>query len=80
MHTEDSINNLGTDTIKTNDAHKQNVSEKNKEPEKNKAFALRISSKTMSIIEKWAADEFRSTNGQIQWIIEDAIRRYKRNK
>lgn len=51
-----------------------------KEPEKNKAFALRISPKTMSIIEKWAADEFRSINGQIQWIIEDAIRRYKRNK
>ena len=29
----------------------------------------------MDAIEKWAADEFRSTNGQLQWIIADALRR-----
>jgi hypothetical protein len=37
----------------------------------------------MSAIEKWAADEFRSTNGQLQWIISEALRksgRLKKNK
>ena len=29
----------------------------------------------MEAIEKWAADEFRSINGQLQWIIADALRR-----
>ena len=30
---------------------------------------------TMDAIEQWAADEFRSTNGQLQWIIAEALRR-----
>ncbi len=29
----------------------------------------------MAAIEKWAADEFRSTNGQLQWIISEALRK-----
>jgi hypothetical protein len=29
----------------------------------------------MVALEKWAADEFRSTNGQLQWIIAEALRR-----
>jgi hypothetical protein len=29
----------------------------------------------MDAIEQWAADEFRSTNGQLQWIIAEALRR-----
>ena len=29
-------------------------------------------------IEAWAADEFRSTNGQLQWIITEALRKAKR--
>ena len=36
---------------------------------------LRIDSETMSAIEAWAADEFRSTNGQLQWIISEALRK-----
>ena len=32
----------------------------------------------MSAIEKWAADEFRSTNGQLQWIITEALRKARR--
>lgn len=43
-----------------------------------KGFLLRIDPETMSLIEKWAADEFRSVNGQLQWIINDALTRYKR--
>lgn len=47
---------------------------------KTKSFVLRIDSKTFEAVEKWAADEFRSTNGQLQWIIEDALRRSSRLK
>ena len=45
---------------------------------KTKNFILRIDSDTMDAIEAWAADEFRSTNGQLQWIITEALRRAKR--
>lgn len=34
--------------------------------EKTKPFVLRLDSATMAAVEKWAADEFRSTNGQLQ--------------
>lgn len=43
-----------------------------------KSFILRIDSETMGAIEAWAADEFRSTNGQLQWIITEALRKAKR--
>ena len=40
-----------------------------------KSFVLRVDAETMAAIEKWAADEFRSTNGQLQWIISEALRK-----
>ena len=45
---------------------------------KTKSFIHRIDADTMSAIEAWAADEFRSTNGQLQWIITEALRKAKR--
>lgn len=45
-----------------------------------KSFVLRIDTATMDAIEAWAADEFRSTNGQLQWIIAEALRRSGRVK
>ncbi len=45
---------------------------------KTKSFILRVDSDTMDAIEAWAADEFRSTNGQLQWIITEALRRARR--
>lgn len=48
--------------------------------EKNKSFILRIDSETMNAIEAWAADEFRSTNGQIQWILNEALKKAGRLK
>lgn len=38
-----------------------------------KAFALRLDERMMKSIEKWASDEFRSTNGQLEWIIREAL-------
>lgn len=48
--------------------------------EKNKTFVLRIDAQTMEALETWAEDEFRSINGQLQWIIADALRRSGRLK
>lgn len=45
-----------------------------------KSFVLRMDAETMEAIEKWAADEFRSTNGQLQWIIAEALRKSGRMK
>lgn len=51
-----------------------------KKENKNKSFILRIDSDTMDAVEKWAADEFRSINGQLQWIISEALRKNGRLK
>ena len=40
-----------------------------------KSFVLRINGETMSALKKWAADEFRSVNGQLEYIITDALRK-----
>ena len=45
---------------------------------KKKAFALRMNEDMMKSIEKWAADEFRSTNGQIEWMLMQALKDAKR--
>jgi len=45
-----------------------------------KSFALRIDSETMKAIEKWAADEFRSVNGQIEWMLSASLKEAKRLK
>lgn len=51
-----------------------------KKENKNKSFILRIDSDTMDAVEKWAADEFRSINGQLQGIISEALRKNGRLK
>ena len=45
-----------------------------------KNFVLRVDAETMDALEKWAADEFRSINGQLQWIIAEALRKSWRMK
>jgi hypothetical protein len=40
-----------------------------------KPFVLRIDQEKLKALEKWAADEFRSTNGQIEYIIDQALRK-----
>lgn len=40
-----------------------------------KSFVLRVDAETMDAIEAWAADEFRRINGQLQWIIAEALRK-----
>jgi hypothetical protein len=45
-----------------------------------KSFVIRIDPDKLSAIEKWASDEFRSTNGQIEWILDQALRKSGRTK
>ena len=51
-----------------------------KEKDAVKSFVLRVDPETMAALERWAADEFRSTNGQLQWIINEALRKSGRLK
>ncbi|MDE6650634.1 MAG: Arc family DNA-binding protein [Muribaculaceae bacterium] len=46
----------------------------------NKGFLLRLDAEMMEQVEKWAAQEFRSVNGQIQWIIAESLKRHGRMK
>jgi len=45
---------------------------------KKKAFALRINEDMIKAIEKWASDEFRSTNGQIEWMLMQSLKKAQR--
>jgi hypothetical protein len=46
---------------------------------KNKNFVLRVDAVTMAALEKWAADEFRSVNGQIAYILDQALKKSGRS-
>ncbi len=39
-----------------------------------KAFVLRIDENIYKSLEKWAADEFRSVNGQIEWLLQTQLK------
>ncbi|MGN6615593.1 MAG: hypothetical protein ACTHJ5_00330 [Ilyomonas sp.] len=39
-----------------------------------KSFVLRIDEYTYTALEKWAADEFRSVNGQIEFLLDKALK------
>ncbi|MDF2381005.1 hypothetical protein JMG10_06000 [Nostoc ellipsosporum NOK] len=45
-----------------------------------KSFVLRIDSETYKALERWAADEFRSVNGQIEWILHQQLKEAGRLK
>lgn len=42
---------------------------------KKKSFVLRIDEEMLAAVEQWAADEFRSTNGQLEWLIAEALKK-----
>jgi len=44
-----------------------------------KAFALRINQEMLKELEAWATDEFRSTNGQIEYLLHEALRARRKN-
>jgi hypothetical protein len=40
-----------------------------------KSFPLRIDPKLYEVLEQWAADEFRSVNAHIEYLLREAVRR-----
>ncbi|MGA2406512.1 MAG: Arc family DNA-binding protein [Bacteroidales bacterium] len=45
-----------------------------------KPFVLRVDPEKLKALEKWAADEFRSINGQIEYILDQALKKSGRWK
>ena len=45
-----------------------------------KNFVLRLDEDVYKALEKWAGDEFRSVNGQIEWLIDAALKKAGRKK
>lgn len=45
-----------------------------------KSFVLRIDEDSYKLLEKWAADNFRSVNGQIEWLIHQQLKEAGRLK
>ena len=45
-----------------------------------KPFVLRLDAELLKAVEKWASDEFRSTNGQLEWIVTKALKESGRVK
>jgi hypothetical protein len=39
-----------------------------------KSFVIRIDNETYKALEKWATDDFRSVNGQIEWILDRSLK------
>lgn len=48
--------------------------------EERKAFLLRLPPDLWKDLEKWAADELRSVNAQIEYVLRDAVRARKKNR
>ena len=45
-----------------------------------KPFLLRLSPEMMDELSRWAKDDLRSVNAQIEFLLRDAIRRRRRRK
>ena len=43
-----------------------------------KSFALRIDSKTLDLMQRWAKDDLRSLNAQIEFVLREALRKARR--
>jgi hypothetical protein len=39
-----------------------------------KSFLLRIDETTLDLLKRWADDEFRSLNGQIEYLLREALK------
>lgn len=49
------------------------------EKEEKKQIPLRVSAKLFNAIADWAEDDFRSINGQIEYLLTECVRQRKKN-
>ena len=47
---------------------------------KKKPFVLRLQPEMLEALERWAGDEFRSTNGQIEYLLSQVLKKAGRVK
>jgi len=47
--------------------------------EERKAFLLRVDPELWSELETWAADELRSVNGQVEYVLRQAVQKRKKS-
>ncbi len=45
-----------------------------------KGFLLRLNPEMLAELERWAQDEFRSVNGQIEYLLNDALKKRRRTQ
>jgi hypothetical protein len=45
-----------------------------------KSFVIRIDNEIYKALEKWAADDFRSVNGQMEYLLDKALKEAGRRK
>jgi hypothetical protein len=45
-----------------------------------KAFLLRVDPALFAEIERWAADELRSVNGQVEYLLREAVKARRRGR
>lgn len=43
-----------------------------------KAFLLRVDQRLLAELQRWANDDLRSLNGQIEWLLREALRKHGR--
>ena len=55
------------------------MQEKSNPAEEKKQIPLRLSGKLYAAIAEWAADDFRSVNGQIEFLLTECVK-YRKNK
>ena len=49
-------------------------------PEERKSFLLRIDPTLWSELEAWAADELRSVNGQVEYVLRQSVQKRKKSE
>ncbi|AZA74412.1 Arc family DNA binding domain-containing protein [Chryseobacterium indoltheticum] len=52
---------------------KSEKAQKSPENKSKKSFVIRIDESTYKLLEKWASDEFRSVNGQIEYLLNQNL-------
>ncbi|REC53605.1 Arc family DNA binding domain-containing protein [Chryseobacterium piscium] len=52
---------------------KSEKTQNSSENKSKKSFVIRIDESTYKLLEKWASDEFRSVNGQIEYLLNQNL-------
>lgn len=53
---------------------------KKSSPKERQAFILRLSPEILKALEQWASDDFRSVNGQVEFLLNEALKKAGRIK